>query len=240
VDDNAVLSDRQYRFVVEYCKDYERASAYIRAGYSEKGADQGAERLLKNVEIQAAIESHKRDLAEAARATVAFVTRKLREIADSDRRGCCRFCYGIDHRYQWTETEYGRALDKALKAGSAAPDFGGGFGYVKNREPLEDCPECQGEGIPLAREEVKPADRMKALDLLGRYLGMVIERKELSGPGGGPVPLATVNVNELTDEQLAALCGGRNEINGGTAGGTLMLEASNPLSLTELETVSSP
>lgn len=45
------LNDRQRRFVEELAKGSSATQAYIKAGFSENGAGQGAERLLKNVEI---------------------------------------------------------------------------------------------------------------------------------------------------------------------------------------------
>jgi hypothetical protein len=54
---------------------------------------------------------------------------------------------------------------------------------------------------------LREASRLTELMALGRYLGMFKDRSELSGPGGGRVPIAaaTVNLHELTDEQLLTL-----------------------------------
>jgi len=49
------LNQKQQRFVSEYRKDLNATKAYIRAGYSKKGAAQGGERLLRDVEIAAAV-----------------------------------------------------------------------------------------------------------------------------------------------------------------------------------------
>lgn len=46
---------------------------------------------------------------------------------------------------------------------------------------------------------------------LGRYLGMFKEKSEISGPGGGPVPLLGLrpsDLKDLTDEQLTAIAAG--------------------------------
>ena len=40
---------------------------------------------------------------------------------------------------------------------------------------------------------------------LARYLGMMVDRKEISGPGGGPVALAHLSADDLSDDQLAAI-----------------------------------
>lgn len=145
------------------------------------------------------------------------------------RRTCCRHCHGFGHQYQWTEAEYSAAVDKAVDSGKPAPDGMGGFGFDPNAEPHPDCPECGGLGI----EDVHVADTRKlrgaarvlyagaertrngikinmrdkdaAVANLARYLGMMVDKKEFSGPGGGPIPLANLTAEDLTDDQLAAI-----------------------------------
>ncbi len=145
------------------------------------------------------------------------------------RRTCCRHCHGFGHQYQWTEAEYSAAVDKAVDSGKAAPDGMGGFGFNPNAAPAADCPECGGLGI----EDVHVADTRKlrgpakvlyagaertrngikihmrdkdaAVVNLARYLGMLVDKKEFSGPGGGPIPLANLTADDLTDDQLAAI-----------------------------------
>lgn len=144
------------------------------------------------------------------------------------RRVCCRHCHGFDHQYQWTEAEYMKAVSVAVDAGKEAPDGMGGFGYDVNAEPAEDCPECGGDGyeqvhIADTRKLKGPARRLyagvqrtkdglkvltrdqdAALLNLGRYLGMLIDKKEVSGPGGGAIPVANIRAEDLSDDQLAA------------------------------------
>ena len=50
------MTPKQRRFIEEYLKDFNATQAYIRAGYSERGAGQAAFNLLKNTEIKAEIE----------------------------------------------------------------------------------------------------------------------------------------------------------------------------------------
>lgn len=145
------------------------------------------------------------------------------------RRTCCRHCHGFGHQYQWTEAEYSAAVDRAVDSGKPAPDGMGGFGFDPKASPNPDCPECGGLGI----EDVHVADTRKlrgaarvlyagaertrngikinmrdkdaAVANLARYLGMMVDKKEFSGPGGGPIPLANLTAEDLTDDQLAAI-----------------------------------
>jgi len=144
-------------------------------------------------------------------------------------RVCCRHCHGYDHNYQWTQAEYMAAVTRSLDAEKPAPDGIGGFGYDPKAEPHADCPECGGLGIETVHVsdtrkvrggakmlyagaertrngiKVSMRDRDAAVTNLARYLGMMVDRKEISGPNGGPLGLAHINANDLTDEQLTAI-----------------------------------
>jgi phage terminase small subunit len=191
---------------------------------------------LKNPKVIRAIAERREQLAAVAGVDRALIVRELLAIATADprkltqtRRGCCRHCWGIDHKREWTEAEYSTALNEALMSMLLPPEFEGGLGYRPTREPSPDCPMCAGEGLTRTwvvdvRDlddntaklyagvkqtkdgfEVKQNDRIKAIELLGRYLGMFTDKTELSGPGGGPIPLAVATVGDLTDDQLLAL-----------------------------------
>lgn len=61
---------------------------------------------------------------------------------------CCRYCYGVNHRYQWVDTEeHFEACVKALDEGQKTPSDAGGVGFTRAREPADDCPQCLGLGI---------------------------------------------------------------------------------------------
>ena len=145
------------------------------------------------------------------------------------RRTCCRHCHGYGHQYQWTEAEYSAAVDKAVDSGKPAPDGMGGFGFNPNAAPHDDCPECGGQGVAdvhvadtrklrgpakvlyagaeRTRNGIKihMRDKDAAVANLARYLGMLVDKKEFSGPGGGPIPMANLTADDLTDAQLAAI-----------------------------------
>jgi len=114
-------------------------------------------------------------------------------------------------------------------AGEPAPELAGGIGYNANREPHPDCPECFGRGVECVvvtdtrklsgkaaklyagaqqtKDGVKVimSDQNAARMALGRYLGIFKDRTEVSGPGGGPVPLLGLRPADLSDEQLTAI-----------------------------------
>ena len=195
------LTDKQFAFAREYPKDWNATKAAERAGYSERSAHVMGCELLKYPNVQVAIEEQKDCLAAMSAVTVEMIVCELYKVATADRRGCCRFCWGVEHKYQWTEKEYAKALEST----GSVPDPQGLFGYTKRRPANPECPVCAGEGLALSRLDVKPQDKMKALEMLGRYKSMFVERKELVGPGGGPLALTAVRAEDMTDDQLAAI-----------------------------------
>lgn len=234
------LTPKQRRFVNEYCVDENATQAAIRAGYSENGAGQQAHLLLKNIEIAGAIAERMEEVAVAASVTPEMVLREWAKIAFADpnelvdvRRTCCRNCHGYGHQYQWTEAEFSAAVDKAVDSGKPAPDGMGGFGFDPKASPHPDCPECGGDGVAqvyvadtrkLKRHplyagaeqtrngiKVNMRDKDAALFNLSRYLGMQIDRKEISGPGGGPLGVVGLTADDLTDDQLAAILNATDE-----------------------------
>ena len=116
---------------------------------------------------------------------------------------------------------YARAMADPKRKGALPPFDDGGVGFNSTREPNPECPECFGEGAgytvtmdtrdmpPDARLlyagvketkdglEIKMQDQKAWAELACRVTGAFVERRELSGPGGGPIPTvaATIDVN---------------------------------------------
>lgn len=78
------LTPKQARFVQEYLVDLNATAAAKRAGYSERTAYSIGQRLLKNVEIQKALQTARAALQERTGITMYYVLTKLKEVADAD------------------------------------------------------------------------------------------------------------------------------------------------------------
>lgn len=71
---------------------------------------------------------------------------------------CCRYCRGIEHKYQWIDVpEYCQALLKAEEENEARaarkrkplplPSDDGGYGFAPGHDPVITCPQCEGRGV---------------------------------------------------------------------------------------------
>lgn len=78
------LTAKQKIFVQEYLVDLNATAAAKRAGYSEKTAYSMGQRLLKNVEVQKAIQKANTARQQRTEITQDYVIGKLKEIADQD------------------------------------------------------------------------------------------------------------------------------------------------------------
>lgn len=147
------------RFVDQYLIDLDAAKAAVRAGLPETAGH----RLLAKTSVQVLIAKEREARQSRTSIFADEVLRRWWQVACADprelveiRRGCCRYCYGIDHRYQFTQEELRRAVadhvrDQRRKGIPQEQwvefDDQGGDGYVGTRDPNPNCPECWGEGI---------------------------------------------------------------------------------------------
>lgn len=105
----------------------------------------------------------------------------------------------------------------------------GGTGFTPHRMPNPACPRCAGDGVERVRIadtrklspaaailyagiretrhgiEVKMHDQLAALQLLGKHLGLFVDKVEHTGKDGAPIAVAGVALDDLPDDQLAAL-----------------------------------
>jgi phage terminase small subunit len=79
------LTEKQARFIAEYLIDLNATKAAIRAGYSEKTAQQQGSRLLLNVVVAAEIKAKRVKLTETTDLTIERVRAGL--IKEAEREG---------------------------------------------------------------------------------------------------------------------------------------------------------
>ncbi len=227
--DLMALRGKQQRFVDEYLIDRNATQAAIRAGYSAKTAEQMGYQLLQKTSVQEHISKGEAELAERNKITQDKVLNRLWEMATADPneliryvRVNCRYCWGVDHYYQWTKGEYHNACYNALVNQKPKPDCDGGFDFDKTKAPNPDCPECKGEGkgyVTVADTtrvsaqakmlyagikesqhgiEIKMNDQVAALIKAGQHIGMFKERVEHSNDPENPLTDTKASSTQLS------------------------------------------
>lgn len=142
----AKLTEKQQRFVDEYLIDLNATQAAIRAGYSVKTAREQASQNLTKLNIQQAISEK---MAERSKRTGVNQDRIVLELA---KIAFVNAADVID------------SDDATIKAGATADDTAA-IQSVK----VKVIPTKEGEGV---EREIRLNDKLKALELLGKHLGM--------------------------------------------------------------------
>lgn len=156
------LTRKQRLFALEYLVDLNAAGAARRAGYSAKSADEIAPRLLKKPAIAAFLSEHAAEMSRELELTVKRVERELAR------------CAFVDPRQIVDETGQMRALHEIPE------DTRRAIRSVKVRELFEGKGaerEVVGQVV-----EVRFADKVAALHLAAKRLGLLTERHELVAP----------------------------------------------------------
>lgn len=180
------LTNKQKRFCEEYLIDLNATQAAIRAGYSPNTAEQTASRLLRNVKVQEYIAKRQKELSRSTEITQERVIKELALIAFSNN------------------ADYAHVVEKKMKAevGGALVDVLDEDGkpvMYRTVEPVltEELTEEQKRALAVIKKgreglEVKSCDKVKALELLGKHLGIFTDKIE-------------ANVNDTTRSELAEL-----------------------------------
>jgi phage terminase small subunit len=152
------LTAKQKRFVEEYLIDLNATQAAIRAGYSPNTAYSIGNENLNKPEIRARIG---KAMAERSKRTGINADRVLQELA---RIAFVKATDVID-------------ADNATIREDASDDDLAVIQSVK----VKTIPTQNGDGI---EREIRLTDKMKALELIGKHLGMFKDKIELSGDVG--------------------------------------------------------
>jgi phage terminase small subunit len=178
------LTDLEQRFCEEYLKNLNGTQAYLtcKPDVTVGSAQVLACRLLAKVKVQERIAELQKARSERTLSDADKVLIGWRDIAEADptalmeyRRGCCRYCWGTNFRFQRTprEMEIHRAdfefrvrlraaeeglnkRDEEMRVLELMEGFDpqGGVGYNRNKPANPECPECfgDGEGFPIFKD----------------------------------------------------------------------------------------
>lgn len=156
----AALPSKQVQFVAEYLLDLNATQAAIRAGYSEKTAYSQGQRLLKNVEVQAALSSAQSDRSERTKIDADWVLSRLADEADAD------------------------IADLYAEDGSLRPVHEWPIIWRKGLVAGLEVEEVRTEGAVVGTvRKVKLSDRIKRIELIGKHIGVQAFRDQVHQTG---------------------------------------------------------
>lgn len=155
------MTPRQEAFVREYLVDLNATQAAIRAGYSARTAASQGERLLRNVEIQAAITDALAQRAERTKIDADWVLTRLAEEVNADVADLYDDTGRVKPIREWPEI-----WRKGLVAG------------------IESFPQeigRDGEGKPIMGTgfKIKLASRDKRIEMLGKHVFVSAFREQV-------------------------------------------------------------
>ena len=140
------MTKKQKRFVEEYLIDLNATQAAIRAGYSPDTAHEQGSRLLSNVMVSQEVA---RAMAERSKRTGVNADRVLQELA----------------KIAFVNAgEVINVKDATLKASATADDTAA-IQSVKVKKSYSETGETE-------EREIRMADKIRALELIGKHLGM--------------------------------------------------------------------
>lgn len=164
------LTAKQQRFVQEFLIDLNATQAAIRAGYSTRTANEQGARLLAKVSVRSAVEDGQKAREKRTGITQDRVLNEIARVAFSDKR----------RLMSWGPSGVVLMDSETLTDDDAA-----------NVSEVSETTSATGGSIKL-----KTHDKIKALELLGRHLGMFTDKVEHGGQGGGPLQVIVKRYTE--------------------------------------------
>lgn len=148
------LTPKQTRFVAEYLVDLNATQAAIRAGYSEKTANEQGARLLANASVAALVAEKTQVRLEKTDLTADRVLEEMRRLAFSDVRNLFDAEGNIKPLHELS------AEDAACIAGLEV--------VIKNAKA--------GDGVTDTVHKIKIWDKTRTLEMLGKHFALLVER----------------------------------------------------------------
>lgn len=173
----AKLTPKQKRFCDEYLIDLNATQAAIRAGYSKKTARFIATENLTKPNIQAYLEKRMRKREERTEITQDRVLKEFAKIAF------------LDPRNFFNEDGSPKKMNELDNDTAAAL---AGMDVLEEYEGYGDARIFVGY-----TKKYKIADKLKALESLGRHLGLFNDKTEITGTVNVNNPMADLSTEEL-------------------------------------------
>ncbi len=173
------LTAKQERFVSEYLIDLNATQAAIRAGYSERTAEQQGYQLLQKTSVAEAISKAQNKTATKLEITKERIVEELAKIAFADIRKAVR----------WGKSPIDTTSENASPNGLGLYPVE----LVPSETIADDIAAAVSE-VSLTRTgiKIKMHDKKSALVDLAKMLGLMVEKHEHTGKDGKPIEVKTL------------------------------------------------
>lgn len=173
------LTPDQKVFCLEYLKDFNATAAAKRAGYSEKTAQEQGSRLLSNVMVQVELKKAMDEVLGNAKADIADIIKELKLIAFSD----------ISDVMDWGIVP----LEVTSADGTQTYTREKQMIKIKEKEEMGIKTKLisemsETESMAGTTRKLKMYDKLRAIELLGKYYKMFTDKVEHTNPDGNLKP----------------------------------------------------
>jgi len=151
-----MVNDKQERFCREYVIDFNATQAAIRAGYSKRSSSTHGYRLLKNDEIQTRIKEIAQDAVDRVSLRQDRVLEEIARVAFADIR------------------KLFNADGTLIPIADLPEEVAAALGSVDIQTSDDD--------VPVTTTKIRMADKLKALEQLGRYFKLFTDQVEVTAP----------------------------------------------------------
>lgn len=158
------MTPKQEQFVREYLLDLNATQAAIRAGYSERTANEQGARLLANASVKAAIEAAKVERSEETKIDAAWVLKRLADEAMADIADLYDDAGELLPVHEWP-----LIWRQGLVQGIEVEELFEGYG--KERTQIGHV------------RKVKLSDRIRRLELIGKHIGVKAFEEQVNVTG---------------------------------------------------------
>jgi phage terminase small subunit len=190
------LNDQQARFVEEYLIDLNATQAAIRAGYSEKTAYSQGQRLLKHVEVQAALSAAQKARSDRTKIDADWVLTRLADEAEADVADLYD-----DNGHLKPVKEWPAVWRKGLVAG---------IDVVEEFETVDG----KKERVGIVRK-LRLSERIKRIELIGKHVGVQAFRERVAHENPDGTPLEASSQRDVAREIAFALGAGLRSLGNG-------------------------
>ncbi len=186
------LTEKQKRFCDEYLVDLNATRAYkvvYKNVKKDETASAAASRLLRNVKVQNYIEKKMKEREKRTEITQDKVLKELAKIAFANAADYARV---VEKEYvEDIRDEEGNVIGQEVRKCKVVE--------IEPTDNLDKDKQAAIAGIKhgAAGIEIKLNDKLRALELIGRHLGMFNDKLELQGSVNTNNPFADLTTEEL-------------------------------------------